>query len=235
MPKMVAGSHNAGSHSDRPANPFGSRFTTPGALSFCPDGNLSVGNVIEMDAEQFLSVLADKVAITPRALIVGPHGSGKSTLLHALKKELIRSSPPLSAAGSIIWITLRQGGSHAEVWSALARCPPGGLLMMDGSEQLWFWERMRVLVIARSKEIRLLWTSHRPLLGFSEIYRTRPHREVARRLAKGLLADFPQLQVEMMQEFDRRWPVCQGNIRELWATLYDHFEKQNIPQREGCP
>jgi energy-coupling factor transporter ATP-binding protein EcfA2 len=171
--------------------------------------------------------------MTRRSVIVGPHGSGKSTLLHALQKQLIQANPASYDADHLIRVTLRQGESHGEVWSGLSRCPAGGLLMLDGSEQLSFLERLWLMAVARSRKISLLLTSHRPLLGFLEIYRTRPQEEVARRLAETLLVDFPQLQTEMMREFDRQWPACQGNVRQLWATLYDHFEKQNIPTREG--
>jgi hypothetical protein len=195
----------------RPANPFGSRFTRPGALPFLP----SIAGANSLD--QF----ADQILQSTRSAIVGPHGSGKTTLLHALCNTPAFQHRAISPDQIIV---LRQGESHAHLWDHLTNCPQSALVILDGYEQLSCWQRLRFVRWGRRQSTPLLVTSHHPLRLFTCHRHTPPSLPVARKLAESLLSDHPHLVDSLLADFDELWQASQGNMRDLWSTLYDRYE-----------
>ena len=196
----------------RPENPFGTRHTRPGALPYITGNG---GQRIDPEA------LARQVADQPRAAIVGPHGTGKTTLLTVVRPHLEAEAPDRCG-----WTTLRIGERPTELWHTLARLPDDGTIIIDGYEQLGLVQRLRLIATARRRRIRLLVTAHRPPAMFTVVARTGTSRQIARRLAAILLERFPAQREAMLGAFDRQWDAANGNIRQLWATLYDDYEYQ---------
>lgn len=196
----------------RPENPFGTRHTRPGVLPF-----LAGDSDHRTDAE----ALARQVAVHRRAAIVGPHGTGKTTLLAQMRPYLERDAP-----GRCRWATLRSGEPPAELWNTLASVPHGGTMIVDGYEQLGAAQRLRLIASTWRHGTRLLVTAHRPLRMFNVVVRTGTSRQIARRLATMLLEPFPAYREVMLRAFDAQWDAAQGDIRKLWATLYEEYEKQ---------
>lgn len=210
---------NRSSPGQRPANPFGSRYTRPGALPF----------VLPVSTNHSLEQTAQQTLCAGRTAIVGPHGSGKTTLLHALcQTESFRQQAILPEQ----IIVLRQGESNVHLWQELTNCPQRPLLILDGYEQLTWWQRPRLLLWCRRHKVPLLVTSHRPLRGFATLKHAPPSLPIARQLAESLLIDHPHLTAALLADFDTLWQTCGGNMRDLWSTLYDRYERSTA---RDCP
>lgn len=199
----------------RPENPFSTRYTRPGALPYLP----AEGGLPLTPAD-----VAARVQTHPRSCITGPHGTGKTTLLIHLRGPLDRLSEHPSQL-----VTLRIGDGSAELWQVLATVPRGGILIVDGYEQLTLIDRWRLIYRAWRRDIRLLVTAHRPPWGFHRLADTGTPQSIARQLATLLLSEFPEQREAMLKRFDQRWRAAEGNIRQLWATLYEDFEDQLPP------
>lgn len=195
----------------RPENPFGTRYTRPGTLPF-----LAGSDGAAIDAAR----LAREAIGRRRSAIVGPHGTGKTTLLTQMR-------PYLDAdAGRCRSITLRSGEVSTELWRTLSTVPSSGMLIVDGYEQMGSVEQLRLIVTAWRRRVRMLVTAHRPPRLFAVVARTGTSRQTARLLAAMLLEEFPAHREIMLRGFDEHWDDAEGNIRQLWATLYEQFEHQ---------
>lgn len=200
------------SHGIRPENPFSTRHTRPGALPFLVDSDGA-----PVDAAR----LARRVISRHRSSIVGPHGTGKTTLLAHMRPHLEQENRDCCR-----WATLCNGEPSTELWNILSAVPTTGIMIVDGYEQLVVAERLRLIGIAWRRRIRLLVTAHHPPRLFDVISHTGTSRQTARLLAAALLDDFPAHREIMMRAFDEHWDGADGNIRQLWATLYERFENQ---------
>ncbi|WP_164102660.1 hypothetical protein [Candidatus Laterigemmans baculatus] len=134
-------------------------------------------------------------------------------------------------------VTLRAGEAQAkkaaaaQLWRTLAATPRGATLIVDGYEQLAWLSRWRLLYRAWRAGVRLLVTAHRPPQGFYRLFETGTPQSVARRLTAILLDDFPEQREAILDPhtFEQRWRAAEGNVRQLWATLYEDFEHQLPP------
>lgn len=140
-------------------NPFSTRFIQPGAISYeCFDGR----TVIEL-AERFLKLPSK------RGIIIGPHGSGKSTLVASLVLNL-PSILPKSQIHSLRFSTDKS--ARKSLNKTVREWTPHSIAILDGYEQLKFWDRFRVEWIARARSISILATAHRPVRGYDTIWET---------------------------------------------------------------
>lgn len=196
----------------RPENPFGTRYTRPGTLPF-----LAGSDGAAIDAAR----LAGEAIGQRRSAIVGPHGTGKTTLLTQLRPYLEEAD-----ASRCRSITLRSGEVSTELWRVLSTVPSSGMLIVDGYEQLGSVERLRLIVTAWRRRVRMLVTAHRPPRLFAVLGRTGTSRQTARLLTARLLEEFPAHREVMLRAFDEHWDGAEGNIRQLWATLYEQFENE---------
>ena len=187
--------------------------------------------------------IADRLLVALRAqrlgLIVGPHGSGKSTLLKTLEPGLRRRFPqvrfvvlqgPLTSGLTGKETTFSRGLRRArcratnrrKVWAAGRRLPAGGLLVVDGMEQLGAWGRFACSLWWRWRGQLVLGTSHRSLFGFRELWRTEVTPRLVTGLATRLLARAdPQVVSSVRLAMSRRDMGRISNVRELWFDLYD--------------
>jgi hypothetical protein len=204
----------------RPRNPFGATTTRPGALPFrWPELPAEGHERVHLQrTEQLSRCLVDH----RRGAIVGPHGSGKSTLLCDLQRCLASGE----AAPRVVREVLRDRNDATRVERAAAGLASTDWLLVDGWEQLGWLAKVRVLARRRRGGPRLLVTTHRPPRGFSVVAELATDRRRARALATLLLAEHPALRAPLLERFDQLWPRCEGNLRTLWAAMYESFEEE---------
>jgi energy-coupling factor transporter ATP-binding protein EcfA2 len=231
---------------NRPENPFGSRFTRPGAIRTLWSPRLAEPHLRVTVA--ILNDLASDVAHHHRCAIVGAHGSGKSTLLadltpflnqrfaSAVQSVTLRApeGSPTEAAGRHLpgrtsdWHHQESGNQRREaerlLWQHARSLSPGGLLVVDGFEQLPWLQRGGIMWLAWWRSFHLLITTHAPLRGFRTIHIAETNDKIAWSLTTELLADYPGLIEQLEPQFSAYWTQCQGNLRQLWSSLYDWFE-----------
>ena len=239
-----------------PPNPFCTRFTRPGQLSYDfsgghfsdevvgdGSGRGDRGGGVSVDGAAAVAI-GDRLFATLRArrfgLIVGPHGSGKSTLLKTLEPGLrqrfphvrfvVLQGPPPTPELDGKGRTIRRMGERLrqrlanlwEVWKAGVRLPVGGLLVVDGLEQLGTGGRFVCSLGWRWRGQLVLGTAHQSLFGFRELWRT----EVTPRLVTGLATRLlvradPRVVSSVRLAMSRRDMGRVSNVRELWFDLYD--------------
>ena len=197
-------------------NPFSTRYTRPGAMPF----QFAPGP----KEKQLIERLWDTGLW---GQIVGPHGSGKSTLLHLLARR--------ASSVGMRWVPFdlhdRQRrmprGWRPQVWKAFER-GRATLVVVDGYEQLSPFARWRLKRTCRHHKWGLLVTAHSDV-GFPHLYRTLTHIDLAQALVAMLLpeSDSP-ISSRLVAEVFRRH---EGNLRAVFADLYDHYEKLRPPSR----
>lgn len=188
-------------------NPFSTRYIRPGAIPYqLPPGTTLSGLVERFEAHAW------------RGAILGPHGSGKSTLVAAL-------IPAIEAVGkSVLRIELHDGQRRLPVdlgqaVSGQTQC----VVIIDGYEQLSWWNRWRVQRLCRRRAIGLLVTSHKPV-GLPELCRTSTDLALAQSIVASLVAG--RCEPIALDEWTPRFESHQGNLRETLFDLYDLYEKR---------
>lgn len=193
-------------------NPFSSRFVRPGALPF-----------LFADGETLASLQERFQSLNRRAAIVGPHGSGKSTLLAALA-EAWRSE------GLDVVLCELHDGQRRPPSGFAAPTTAGGVLLVDGYEQLGFWGRREVEQTVARSGCGLLVTTHRPLRRIGTLYVVQPTPTAARAVVQRLLAPPTAAATHAAavdrETIERLFAAERGNIRELLFRLYDLYESQ---------
>jgi GTPase SAR1 family protein len=205
-------------------NPFATRYIRPGALAYF------------FPAEGSLAGLIDRLADCGwRGEIVGPHGSGKSTLIRSLIPELASRGVHVSL------FTLRQGMRRLPPFETedVEWFPPGvdeaarlsevsRLWIVDGAEQLsWFnWWRLRG--VCWWNRCGLVVTTHRPL-GLPTLFRTTTTANLAWQVVSMLVPANPTCvsPADVEEAFQRH----AGNLRETLLTLFDVYQQRTLCER----
>lgn len=231
-----------------PANPFATRFVAPGKLPW-------------IECSTSIAQLADRFhELGGRCQLTGPHGSGKSTLLehlipklgqvvhreiacerlseHAQTTEAFAGVPHCDKQ-AICWFSLRRGYS---VMNSLKRFlhsqPFCGILVVDGAEQLGWWQRKRLVQWSRSNGAKLLLTAHRDL-GLPDLWQTSVSISLAQLVVRqAYLNALGHTRVPNVIE-ETQWALLlskhKGNLRECLMELYDLFETTHREAKEiGC-
>ena len=188
-------------------NPFASRNIRPGAQTFLfPPGT---------SAETLVAKLAEHHWWGE---IVGQHGSGKSTLLESLK-------PPLEGAGrQLESFALRAEQVILPREPKLHPWGPRTLVIVDGYEQLTWWQRFRLRSTCRRRRAGLLITTHRPQ-GLPNLWTTSPTAELAWHVVQRLQQQAPW-QLITQDDVQHYFAQNQGDLRETLFSLYDVFERR---------
>jgi hypothetical protein len=186
-------------------NPFATCWTRPGSIAF----RFGEGE----NAEHLIARLG---AQNWNGAIVGPHGSGKSTLLEALK-------PALVAAGrDVRSISLHDGQRRLprdilRGWKA-----DKTLLIVDGYEQLSWWERWRLARRCRCEQAGLLITAH-TRTRVPTLIQLAPDCRLVTQLAAALCAG---VSTSITQDDVSASHARYGsNVREIFFDLYDRHER----------
>jgi hypothetical protein len=196
-------------------NPFATCWTKPGALAFrFADGQ---------NVEQLISKLAAQDWF---GAIEGPHGSGKSTFLESLK-------PALAAGGRhIISLSLHDGQRRLPptLWNALninttsEKC----LVIIDGYEQLSWFERLRLTRSCSSAGAGLLVTTHASTRVPTLIHLA-PSHELVSQLVADLCAEVSTLITS--KDVAASHASHGSNVREIFFDLYDRYERRRRAKR----
>jgi hypothetical protein len=187
-------------------NPFATRYVRPGALEYLFPLHTSAASLLEkLERNRWWGQ------------ITGPHGTGKSTFVHTL-------IPLLTARGrQVELIAMRSddrrwpaGRSTPVAWGRQTQ------IVVDGYEQLPVWTRGWLRWQCQRRGAGLLLTSHHSV-GLPELWQTDTSLRLACDLTRRWLTPGEQARLgatDIARAFER----CNGNLRELWFTLYDQFE-----------
>ena len=190
------------------SNPFCTRFTQPGAIPFLFHGESS-----ELDVSQLIDRFRE---LQSTAQIVGPHGSGKSTLLESLIPAM------LDAGMDIERITLRSADSSPEHIVAMVSDLDSDIhVVIDGFEQLNWWQRRSVRRVAQKNHLGLLVTTHKNC-GLPTLLSTNVTPELLLQLVNHL---YPESEIGR-NELAAMLETHEGNAREVFFALYDLWQSK---------
>lgn len=213
-------------------NPLATRYVAPGQLPWIGSGETDLEHLVQKFYQLGRS-----------CQIIGPHGSGKSTLLEHLVPRFAGKVIRLDVNGEKVSDvrTAKQDSQPTVWWFALRRGSPvmakfnsfwkqkefGGLIVLDGGEQLSWWRRWRLGRWARRRQCGLLVTSHTGL-GLGTLLHTRVAPKLATEVVRQayLKACGEAVVPRKVEEIDwESWlDRHQGNLRECLMELYDHVE-----------
>ncbi|TWT83317.1 hypothetical protein CA13_47820 [Planctomycetes bacterium CA13] len=174
-----------------------------------------------------LQELVDRIPENRFSAIVGNHGTGKSTLIRSLAPLL---SNRFDTIGEVLlcarepktnrWCHHNQ--TRDQVTREQSRIKSGGLLIIDGLEQLSFPAILVIGIRAKRRGQQVLATSHHPILGFKTLHRTTLSAELVQELTEQLIDGIPSDQKRLvMNEVQRRMASETVNLRDLWFDCYD--------------
>ncbi len=246
---MATVQSNTSSTRLRPANPFATRYVAPGKLAW-----IECGTSLEQLADRFHQ-------LGGRCQIIGPHGSGKSTLLEHLIPKLGQvvyrehaceyasnhhsqtpsafAEIPSGDSQAVCWFSLRRGFSVMNSLKRFLQTQPFcGILVVDGAEQLGWWQRRRLFRWSRRSDSRLLLTAHRDL-GLPDLWQTSVSESLARQVVQQAYVSavgHPTVP-DVIEE--TQWALLldkhKGNLRECLMELYDLVETTHREAKEiGC-
>jgi hypothetical protein len=152
------------------ANPFSTKFWTQGTLPY---------QFVEKDLD--IRILTEqKIKYGSVMQIVGSHGSGKSTLLQTLLRHLEQQHFLIRLE------VLNDRRSQLPPDFLPIRHDQRIFYMIDGYEQLSFWEQIRLRFQNWRLTGGLLLTTHKPVLGIRVLYRTTSRFELFVKLVQEL-------------------------------------------------
>ncbi len=217
-----------------PSNPFASRYVRPGAIAFRASTTTSPS----------LDSIVSRLREFRCGAIVGNHGTGKSTLLRELAATLQHTMPGgqwvqltqdvMSPASG--WLHQRLHQTRAVVTNIRTvlcvqrRVTSGGVLVIDGAEQLPAVCRWLIAVNCRRAGHFCLLTSHHDIAGFETLYRTALSAELIEALLTDLLSPCDHvtnvtLPVHLRQHIATIDLTSVTNLRDLWDELYEVVER----------
>lgn len=202
------------------SNPFASRYVRPGALPFRFRSNDRPDAIVAQLREVRFGA------------IVGDHGTGKSTLLRELAGHLEEEMP----GGQWVQLTrdenpgLVSGIANSRVVLNCQRLvSAGGVLVIDGGEQLPSLARRIAARRTRRCGHFCLLTAHDEIPGFEILYRTSLdvdliHELIAELLPPPLLPTDEVLRQRIYEHVAQTDLTTIDNLRVLWDQLYEVAE-----------
>ena len=198
------------------ANPFSTRYTQPGALSYLCD---------QTDPQRLCRILEQEelASRSSRAFqIVGPHGCGKTSLTVAIAEILA------DQAVATCWLTIRARSRSDRVrFDRYLPCPSSKnrpeLLVVDGIESVNRFQRSSMLRHFRKNFWRVILTTHRPIWGVEKLSELKPSFDCFHSLCRQLLGR-TATESDWPQKIETAFEAANGNFREAFFDLYDEYE-----------
>lgn len=194
----------------------------PGSLSFrfCDPAS---------DDASLLHSIVDEVKSRHAGLILGPHGTGKSTLLHSLGPILSQAFTQMTSLQLFAPTSLGYFSRCEHSWRIgktvrlqQSQLADGGLLVIDGAEQLGRLALAGILRRAKHRQQTILATSHSPIRGFTILHETTVDDKLIRELTECLIESVPGEVSELVRkQLGQRDLSKLSNVREWWFELYD--------------
>ena len=199
-------------------NPFSTRFTRPGAISFTSD---------RVDPHRLVGVLSDYRASRSGIFqIVGPHGCGKTTLTVAIAARLAEQGRAAR------WLTVRGRSKTDPVrfdhfLPRIDSQPRSEIMVIDGIESVNAVQRSCILRQMSKRAWRVVLTTHRPAWRVPVLAELQPSRERFHDLCKQLLGDHlvGENKSDWQRMIEAAYDNASGNFREAFFELYDQFER----------
>ncbi|TWT96539.1 ATP-binding protein [Neorhodopirellula pilleata] len=218
-----------------PSNPFASRFVKAGAMVYRHPETLSAIGVLDLVAH------LEQVRF---GSIEGDHGTGKSTLLHCMATALMQRFPggqwvQLGRDPAMSWLgrIVQRIDNAVASWRAQTRTAAGGVLVVDGAEQLPPGVLTCLRMRAKFRGQVCLITTHKPRWGFACLHRTSLNQRLVETMFAELVASIPEATVrEKIDKHFRTLDLSEfSNVRDLWSSLYDWVEREHSGTRESRP
>lgn len=215
------------------SNPFASRYLRAGELAFRLVDDGATGDAelcCTVQRRDFVDVIVARLREVRCGAIIGDHGTGKSTLLRELAGRLDREM----SGGA--WVQLTQSNRVSEILGnvlTVSRClravAPGGVLVIDGAEQLPAIVRQWIARKSQRARQFVLVTSHHNLAGFATLHRTKLSPALINGLVSELLSDANRHVSSALRAHLQSYlkSVKLGevrNLRDLWNELYEVAE-----------
>ena len=198
-------------------NPFSTRFTRPGAISFSSD---------RIDPLRLAGVLSEtRKSRSGVFQIVGPHGCGKTTLTVAIAAELAEQGRAAR------WLTVRGRSKTDPVrfdhyLPRIDSQPRHEIVVIDGIESVNAFQRSCILRQLSKRAWRVVLTTHRPAWRVPILAELQPSRERFHDLCKQLLGDHlaDENKIDWQTMIETAFSNAGGNFRDAFFELYDQFE-----------
>lgn len=216
-PNRPSNSNGSNSNVSASANPFATRFVSPGNIPYF---------FASPDDSQQLIAQADRAHW--RGQIVGPHGSGKTTLARHLMPELQTRFDRIEflvvRSVSEIQHCPAPRNSITGLDSNRPAATGKSVYVIDGVGRLSWLQRRLIVADCRRRQAGLIVTSHRRLKGLSVLFET----------SFSSMTFCKVLQHLDCQRYADRYPQLQSqhrsNCREMLFTLYDqHASEPSTP------
>ncbi|TWT52410.1 hypothetical protein Pla22_00340 [Rubripirellula amarantea] len=214
------------------SNPFRTAAIRPGSIPF-----RFVGKAFDRSINDLASDVRDLTVCQ----IVGQHGTGKSTLVKSLLPSLRDAFADVAYLQPLDVSPLRLGSSswthrwiHAyrslsDAVSTARRLAGGGLLIVDGAEQLSRLGRIKLYRATRQRNQSLLMTTHQPFRSVPVLYRTEVSLSDLATLTLERVSDSSEdVQRLVGERLRQQQQQPQGNpalnVRDFWFDLYDEVQ-----------
>ncbi|KAA5541383.1 hypothetical protein FYK55_17585 [Roseiconus nitratireducens] len=220
-------------------NPFSTDCISPSSVvyRFAAENRAATDHAVDAHLENLLSKLRE----CRLGAIIGPHGTGKSTLLHTFLPKLQHAYPQVAfhqlchdPRDSLRRRFADRVQAGRRIRAALSSLPAGGLLVVDGWEQLGRLSRWWISRSSGSNKVTLLVTAHHRPAGFTVIHETAASSQLVRALAKELTKDSPyRIQKMVDDQIKSRRVNLRTNVRDLWFEMYDLVEESRKEANDG--
>ena len=186
-------------------NPFSTRFTRPGAIPYIFSPGTSCNALRKRLAE-----------LSWTAQVIGPHGSGKSTLIHQLSAAFAQVDR------EVVLVTLNDRQRKLPITRTDSRLwNDETLVIIDGFEQLNWWNRLWLQQICGKRRAGLLVTAHTDV-GLPTLEETTVCLKTAKTIVAHLSTGQCPVADDLLADYLRKH---NGNMREVLFGLYDQYEQ----------
>lgn len=196
------------------SNPFSTRWVRPGAIPYFFPPKVDARQVVlQLERQRWWGQ------------IIGRHGSGKSTLL----RSLIPAIEHMGRRVELFTLNNQQRRfpftqSNRSQWDAKS------LIVVDGFEQLNWWNRTKLKARCWQSQAGLLVTAHQ-CVRLPTLLTT----DVSLQMAMSIVSRLSNESEVSISDDDVAvsYHRCAGNMRDVLFELYDLYERRKCPESQS--